>query len=361
MKNLSPPPIVVNGVEPFGIPAEDWNALVAYLYTTRPLTVGPTEDGPDFNHPWKCNLSYDFESSKWLIQTNPGFVRGHQVQVSTVEQFVERFTFDRLSFPENYEPKKDKRIDAFLTERPKLRIDHDRWNVVAAPGKISIESGEQRNKAVPEILVKLYNVKLDSILRVDLENQSISLDSSDELKQDPNLVTQLRSIEVVLEQPRPKIEIVETDDLYLGFPIFEQRVRYANPTNDPPRLRLYTTLPTELVAGSQNVLQAMTEAQRDYQSLHIATVWMVGPPGDMETETPDSTWLPLVQHHVYWNLDFTVNAQISEMPPLRFVNPAAGLMSGSAVQPIIDSLNAANAQVEAMMNTTKIEGSFWTI
>src|SRR4029078_4955919 len=57
---------------------------------------------------------------------------------------------------------------------------------------------------------------------------------------------------------------------------------------------------TQLIQGK--------DTQRD--EIHVATVWMVSPPGwtppldaTADTAQPDGTWEPYVEHKLFWNLN----------------------------------------------------------
>lgn len=366
-ENLTAPIIQIVGQEPFSIGTNDWNEVVEYFYKTRPLTCTSTQPPVNFRHPWHTQLEWNFDRGEWTADVNPGFIRGHGVVAKNVpETLVSPRTFQRLGLGRDHTAREDRLTTARLSESPKIPIPKNLYKEASGPNTLAVErDGEAvESKSIPEIFYKLFNVKVDRVIEVNTVSPGITIDTSDADDQDPQVARQLHYFEIVLVQPRPVVEPVITDDPSLGNDVLNIQVRYADPDEEPPFIRFYSTLPQELLGGfggQLSALDAVAAAVSGEDLKHVATVWMLGPPGDMESKYPDSTWTPIVQHHLHWNLDYTVNAQIENLPPLRFMNPAAALIGGDAAQPLVDALNQEQSQIEQLMATVKIEGDFWSI
>lgn len=136
----------------------------------------------------------------------------------------------------------------------------------------------------------------------------------------------------------------------------------TNPKDNPPYLELTRESPVEIEASeTTTVKDALDGVDPGYDTIPIATIWMLGPVGDLEASEVNEEWQPVVQYHTFYNLDHSVEIDIDKIPPYRVLNPAAGLLSGVVVQAAVEIMNEVNRQAEAAYQGISIKGKFWTV
>lgn len=358
------PQVTRTGPDDFRIAAAEWNDVCQWLSDHMPVMASPGTDAPFFPHPWFTDARWDDVGKEFVATTRPGFIRGHDAYVHTLGRLLSGYSRRVLANTEEGVPGDDERVQVALSDEPEYRIPTRTWKIVAGPDEYEV-AGEDK-APVPEVFHAKYGVAVNSVIRVDTEALTIETDEGDaEQARRRGNTRSLARCELVLNVPRPRVEAVEVGDPTLGVTLLDLQVRYVEPDGDNPcTLQVVTDLPLMLQEGGTTLAQSIQEAleqgdDRPVDQVHVATLWAISPQkfrGDEVT----GEWRVLVQHHEHWNLDYTVNAQVNRVPPLRFVNPALGLIGGEAAQGQVDTLNAQQAEVEALFNSVQVTGEFWS-
>jgi len=339
----------VTGPEPFYPEVADWNGLAAWLYKTRNLFMGTTAKEGTFSHPWKVGCVWDTALGKWVITVKAGFLRGHDVVVKEVEGYCAGdATWKRETGAVNPDPMNAKTGKTFknvpLIEKPMIPVL--KWRVAASADKVVLAGSDE--KPVPPYFTELGVVGA-KVISVDLDTQELTVTEPETIPL--SAARQLRSVEIVLNQPRPVVNFVEADGALVP------SVDYPDPKKKPPFLRLQPKPP---VTSTDVVSTAIIQTSLN-QELHIATVWLIGPPGDLGTVEPGEDWEFVSQNWVWWNLDYSVHVKATEVSLEPVVNPALGLTGSENAQVIVDGLNAQARAAEELASSVQIDGGFWTI
>jgi hypothetical protein len=348
------------GPEPFNINSGDWNTIVDFLRDNLHLICPGSPRDPKVPHPWKLNLRWDDAKLQWVFSVRPGFVRGHDVYMTTSEDLISEKTAERLGLKEEG-LRPDVKVSVPLTETPEMAIPSDMWRAVATESSIRFNSA---SRAVPRSIQERYNTIKPAVVTVTQDDEgvgSIETDVSEALEQDRETARCAFCIDLVLRQPRASVALAPPqegpDPNYL-----ELFVRYVNPKDDPPYVELTTEGPEELEAQEQvNIKIALASDDPGYDTLPLATIWMLGPAGELYADEVDESWQPIVEYHTFYNLDHTLNVEIKNLPPLRQLNPAAGLLTGFAVQAAVEIINETNRLAEQLYQQVIIKGKFWTV
>lgn len=345
--------------EPFGLNHKDWNAVSQFLRTYLGWIASGYDEG-QLSHAWRTRVRWDFTIERWVIEVRPGFVRGHEVKVSTTPYLVPEVAREKLGIEVESETDLTKKIDVSLLDRPEMFIPTTLWRPVAtgaptAEGDIA--------KAVPRSIQERYNIVVSSKVKASVDNieGGVTVDVSEELEQDRENARVAYCAELVLRQPRPSVQFAPPSDS-VDKNYLELAVKMTNPKDNPPYLELTRESPVEILASeSMTVKDALDGVDPGYDTIPIATIWMLGPVGDLEASEVNELWQPVVQYHTFYNLDHSVEIDINKIPPYRQINPAAGLLSGVVVQAAVEIMNEVNRQAEAAYQSISIKGRFWTV
>jgi hypothetical protein len=344
------------GQEPFKMDVGDWNKVIDYFNRNQRLfaTSRPEKGIP---HPWKLKMRWDYDLNQWVFSVRPGFVRGHDVYVTTLNYLLSQESRDRLQFTgvPSSDDKKTSKVP--IVETPEIAIGPKLWQAVATD---TLVVGSE-SRAVPPPLQTQYNIIIPEQLNVDTEKLELSVDVSENLEQSRETARVLYCVDLFLRQPRASVSAGVLQDgpdpSYL-----ESFVQYTNTELSPPYLVLSNDSPIEAeVGGEISVSAALAGQDTGYDVLPIATIWIMGPVGDLAADEVDESWQPIVEYHTFYNLDHTVDIEIKDLPPLRQINPAAGLLSGVAVQAAVEIVNETNRQAAEAYQKVLIQGKFWTV
>lgn len=316
------------------IPLSRMNEWIDQLARQRPLIVS-AEAARNFRHPWNIQARWteraDRKGFAWHFNVLPGMVG----------------EFDPF-----------RRIEAEAGEFYEAGIDDDPapWFPIlpsnlrrlGTDAMIALEEGEpvpaffQERGVRPPATAEASPFGLEVTLSGDFDQGEARL---------------LRACELVLVQPRPAMTaFLDENGIQFAF---------SEPDNDRPHLNLLTRfLPTEAVPLSvaEQLVGGFTD--RDFEERHIATIYLLSPPGARWDSDPDETWLPYVEHHVTWNMNFAIDRDLSIIQTNRIEVPGLGLAGGVADltnQAILDQVNGILEQSAALLNQSRIRGHFWTI
>lgn len=351
----------------YAIPSSEWNSVVKWMSDHMPVIMNPGKDTRFFPHPWFTQLRWDTEGEQFKATTRPGFIRGHDVQVNTLGRLLSDYRMRVLEATEEGPPNPLDKVREVLSDDPWFEVKTDTWRIVAGPSHVVLEGDEPA--AVPEIFFTRHGVARPAELQVDVEAQRVVIDQSEsQSSASKGNNRSLARCYIVLAMPRPRVEVVEVDDPTLpAGSVLSAQVRYMNPKTDPPTLSVRRDLPPELAmsgAGTverQSIEQLLTSSDKPFDYLLVATLWAVSPPKDT-TDKVAQSWRIHVQHSLWWNLDYTVDAEVNQVEPTRFVNPAAALFGGGfAAQDQVDLMNRNVAQIEALAARVNVSGEFWSI
>lgn len=98
----------------------------------------------------------------------------------------------------------------------------------------------------------------------------------------------------------------------------------------------------------------------------VATVYLVSPRDADASAGIDSSWIPFVKHHAFWNMEYRYKVVTPVTPP-RSSNPYGGLgaITGRYTLAPMATLAAVNSEADrllsALLNSTSTEGRFWTV
>ena len=341
------------------IPHSDWNAVVEEFRRNRPLICG-SRSGGGWRHPWYPDLNWDETLKTWRVTVKPGFVNGGEIEVSMPEREVPSSTATRAVLDPSIRISTN--LLARLSEDPAISVR--RWRSIG-PDAESIGTLTDPVNLSAKIQFESVHPFFASLGVGAPPERTISMIGGiKELQRhDTSEDRLLRAAEVVLRVPRP----ATTAQWVFGDPasgsVAEFNVTYAGAvaTDRAPQLSVEAEFnpdpepdPVERLRGNWQ------DSGRD--ELHIATLYLVSPPGADLGSAPDATWEPYYQGHVFWNVNHGHRIlPVLEQPSFRYIAPALALSSatmiiGSLVSPLNDLYDSA---LEFVRNRT-LDGRFWT-
>ena len=328
------------------IPASAWNRLMAFLARHQILgaTVRPRGE---WKHPWQLSPQWDGERKQWMTSIEPGFVNSLDAVVTLPYRDAPQETRQRLQGSVTDE---DELIDAWLTERPVLALNA--WRAIGT------DALALSHEPVPEFFKMLGVASPSGSLEVGEVRQISGLLG----ERKPNRL--LRATELVLYQDRFATNTQWQTGLGIDGSNAQFSVTYKLPSNARQRayLRTKASPPFEQTVPVQNRLLGDWTDQT-YDSLHLATVYLLSPLDEPPGALPDSRWTPYVRHRVFWNL---VHAVTVLEPALKRENltlstgTVGGLLDSIGNQ-ILALINDQNAAIAEFLNRNTLQGRFWSI
>jgi hypothetical protein len=343
----------------------------------------------EWRHPW--NIDMAFVDQRWRATVNPGFVNGRpafidmpatwlaeQVKSGAASQrdfginpltgrpYFEAWVFNHER-GESPERAKGTGGPVRLTNSPAPYMVLGAWRNPAAAAGVSVsETGDIRVGAAEG-----YPKYFDSLgVRPPAGAGSLNQLATQSAEFDPSRTREIRAVDIVLTQPRigAKLEFVP------GHPIADVATAqistnylrdYVKLHNGRARLRAttkYQPLPDDPIEATFGTLLNGDDPQFD--ELHMATVWMLSPPGADSDAEPDGTWEPFVQHFVFWNL----NHAPRNIPPsspnednIVFIVPLALGTAQGVINGIVSVLNGMlNEALTFLRDAGDVRGKFWT-
>jgi hypothetical protein len=78
---------------------------------------------------------------------------------------------------------------------------------------------------------------------------------------------------------------------------------------------------------------------------------------------PDSSWTPIAEQGLFWQLFFAWRAEIFDFPDLNiaFPFPLAGGVGQGLIDSLVDDLNRTNAAAAAALNRSVVYVMDWTL
>jgi hypothetical protein len=371
-----PPELDPGWRDEYPLKAASWNVLVDFASSLYGGVRGETSP-VKLRHPWFCDVSWDVAAETWTVQVRPGFIRGRDVAVRDVPAgFLGERACRRLELAWPPDEGLSSLHDTTLLEKPRIPIDRRLWRVVSGPDGESDTAEDIEGhgaKEVPEILHATWNVPVPAVVTVDLGAEKVTEDVSAQLAIDPADARQCRCLEVVLFQPCPRV--VESQvPLRMVFGqamLSEYSIREVDPERNPPRIVLMTKIPKprseERPAYTPSFRGVTAEWTAEDDHIVLATIWLLGPPGDRQTDIPDGDWTPLVEYRCAWNLDWAATVDLSGGGGVSsdvLANPLESLGFGVAATiggGILDQISAETAQLLSAMRRAQVQTTWWNV
>lgn len=342
------------------IPHEDWNRAFDELRRNRPLICG-SKAGGSWRHPWKPSFEWEDNHAFWRVTIQPGFVNAKEVEVAIPLYSAPESVQLRAKGDDSTLVGAD-RVRARLSEEPGIPVTSWRkigpdsnatgltLNETATGGTVNYESVH------PFFLAMGVGTPPNVIFSTATGPRTLAenIDRSEDRL--------LRAAEVVLYQDRPSVtsewslapgdgSIAEFDVVYAGV---------VTVRSDP----YIAILPSYSPPVAQDPIERLRGNWQDLgrDELHIATLYMVSPPGADHGSDPDADWSPFYQGHVFWNLNHAHNMlPVTEEPtPLKFNVPLAGGIGQLMIDTIVGDLNDRYDAAMEFVTSRSLEGRFWT-
>ncbi|MHA1543914.1 MAG: hypothetical protein ACTSU8_02135 [Alphaproteobacteria bacterium] len=311
------------------LPISVWLEWVRRMAESRPLKV-EAPNLPQFRHPWNVQLSFNPFVDGWAFNVEPGMVG---------EQDPYRYKPADDTHPERYKVYIDE------LNSPYFDISNKTWIPVGTDGT-GLVGG-----SVPDFFLARGVSPAETITQT---LQGLEFES-DPFNQKARL---LRRCDLVLVQPRPALSAVIDDE---GL-----QLSVVQPHDKEPHISVVSKFepsPTPEFPALAQLAAAYND--RGEEELHLATLYLLSSPGHAHGETEyDLSWTGYAQNHIFWNLDFAIDQVLEIIPETRLDFPAVGLAGGigdAAIQSQLTQINDLNAQADALLNTSRIAGHFWTV
>ncbi|MCB1209196.1 MAG: hypothetical protein KDK97_07715 [Verrucomicrobiales bacterium] len=341
------------------IPAAAWNRLVDFLARNQILGSTMLRSG-DWMHPWQ--LSPAWEGEQWTTRIEPGFVNGLDATVRLPLRDAPEAARQRLGDQGlgDADP-----VDCWLTEDPQMVLAD--WRAIgpdAEPGAASLGNDgtlEVSFESVPDFFTALGVGQPPN-----LSSQVADLGVVQRLAGELGTIDEarlLRAAELVLYQDRFATSTQWTTGLGFDGTNAQFSVIYKMPPHMRERAYIRSMARWQ-EAGSIPAQDRLMGDWTDntFDACHLATVYLVSPPGAVHGSRPDGTWTPYVRHRLFWNLTHAVS--ILE-PALKRENLVlntgltAGLLDSIGNQ-ILAAINDQNAAIAEFLGRNTLEGRFWS-
>lgn len=331
------------------ISAKGWNDFVERYFRNRVLSVLVIDEGP-WRHPWWTDLEWSAVSGSWAARILPGFClsgTGADPQVSTWDELVSKETLERLGMVRA----SGERVDAYLSESPRIAIAANRWRPIGTDAVlVSGATGE----SVPERFAK-RGVMGPVVLDTGGDGGAVTRVSG--LVEDRREARLLRACDLVLTHDRVRSVIAPSLVPGLLDISFQQVATISRPG---PWVEFQRKFEPASERGVVDVLLgAVSDTGRD--ELHLATCYLLSPPGQEPGSEPDESWEGSVEYHREWNLQYraTYEDTIVEPTRLSLAVPQLGLGAlGIRAQPILDEINRRTAELEEALRRVENVGTF---
>lgn len=306
--NISELPKVDRSRDPYFITPEEWQQMILRAAASRSrVTAGPTDES-SLRHPWKTYVEWDNEKEQWMVRVSRGSIRG--------------LVIDREPFP----------ITAWDTVvSDKLTFNVESNDTLAM--RPTVEASEP-----------------DTALGELKERYFVWRGPDDE--RDADEVRGLKRVFIYLSVMRPQVNLEAFEDAELP------KFFYPDYDENPPTVGWRVKPPT--APADQDIIQALYEP---FDRCLLATVWMLGPLGELSAEKVDNSWTPLVQQETWWNLDYVPHPKPLKVAPFRLRALAISPYGLSTIQSLVDDLNQryAESELRLFLATLHNHGQFFSV
>lgn len=295
--------------------------------------------GMTWHHPWFTAAYWWPAQQEWVALVRPGFVNGHAPSVLT--------TAGRMM------------------ATPSFLAPVTAWDGaadIAQAAQLAME-GEEYTDGNTKLYVPLYRNPLITLpwrtidgVNVDIPQYFVRRGIT------PNGRRRLVSSDVVLHQPRLALtsQISIEDGVAYGISNVTQTLGLQSaPASD--KLKVYGVgefNPPDPYSNPGGLIGDYEEPTWD--ELLIARVFLVSPPD--ATGQPDGSWLPCVQHSLFWNMNYSTPGfePLPGDPGVPFIPPLAGGMAQLVINYMTASLNDMTNEALNILIAHSMAGTFWT-
>jgi len=328
------------------IPAADWNALIDQLVRDQVIGATVLERG-GWRHPWQTTVQWDGEMSAFAAQIKPGFIGGLDPIIATAGKYAPEATLKRLGV--SRARVRSERVDAYLTERPRVRLDQ--WRAIGRDGQPTSQ------RAVNGRAVASYEAAPPFLVAQGAGQPP----QGDEVPRSGRLV---RATEIFLVKARFQTTTQWTFGLGEDGTRASFDLAFAPPPPGSERARIGTERATTPPTPPDPLAQLLTGYQDTGQDkLPLATVYLLGPESAFPGYDIGPDWTPHVQHHLFYNLAYDVSA----IAPLE-IDAGIGIPRGlglgvadATIANLAGRINDLSDQLAEFLANNRAEGKFWTI
>lgn len=326
----------------------NWNRFVDFYFRHRIRQVISLAGEP-WRHPWFTTVTWDAVEEVWTAAIKPGACPSASSSGDPTLSIPHRMApvevLDRLGLAES---ESDDLLTAYLSEGAPLVLPVDQFRAV---GTDAVATGES-SEAVPEFFTRRGVVgpvvnETQSGSEVVIRVEGVAAERAS--------ARLLRACDLVIGHDRlvTRTEVIPSESLD-GVEVAFSRASGAVVTPDP---YLYVERKYEPVPDL-DLLSLLEGLQVDggKDTHHLATVYLLSPPGLPAGSEPDGTWQGFVDHHVFWNLQYLSRFNTVTIEPTRVAVPFPTLGQGElgriggiftgAINERIEELEAGLAQVE---------------
>lgn len=340
------------------IAVDAWNRLIERVRRARPLrgvrcatsprpdgVIVSGETGSPWRHPWFVTPRYEFKddgSGEWRGFIKPGFVNGRDAHIT---------------MPKDWPEKGDEARDVPLTDDTPPYLVLDGWhNPIVSAGVGASDAGE---------LVYSPGTGYPPFF-ADLGVRPPAAGGKDgDAPFDPDRTRELRSMDMVLAQPRlgTRLDIGTPDPLTDGQSESVSTLfvnDYFRATGGRAKLRAtarWQPPEEQSLHLSLGLLLRADDPQVD--EIKIATLWVVSPPDTPDDAEPDQTWTPYPQHFAFWNLTYATRL-IPPAAPSQPIRLQTGLPLADFIgNALLSFTNDQFAEMQAFFGQADNRGIFW--
>lgn len=338
-----PPARLVDG----GIDDVDARALIDWIRWWRPLKLR-VQHGLGFRHPWDLSARWRREKNRWEIAIEPGYVNGQEVESPAVPD-ADDVPIETLYRPRRLADGRTVIPRPWLSESPWIPVPAERWRTVGAAGE-----------TVPPYFARLGVKTPEGLGTSTADEFGLSTNLGGTLE-DRARARQLRAVDVVLEQPRPRVEtVIEAGPT--GQAQLVASIAAPVGFEAAPRVQLRREPDTpEPTVGSIQELLATGGVDEGRDRIRLGTIYLLSPPGAVGE--PDATWQAVPVNREFWNLNHAVTRELGLVEPVRLNLgvPLAGGVAQGLIEASLSSLASDDAVAAAFLTRARIVGRFWTV
>lgn len=326
--------------------------MVDYFFRHRVLEVNLLEPTP-WRHPWFARVEWDGTEELWRARITPGFClspSGEAVPVVDLpEDLAPPATLERLGIES---PSSGNTVSAWLDEDPRFPLPASGFRAIGTDA-LAVPGGA--TESVPDFFSD-RGVLGPQVLDTSGEAAVIRINGLVASRANARL---LRACDLVLWHDRLQTTVTPE--------IKGDEVTFTVTLRRPGDARAGAWLGVERdFKGAQAreaaavLLGAATDPGRD--GLHLATVYLLSPPGTPEGSEPDGTWSPFVKHREFWNVRYVTSSAEIVPEPTRIAVPVPQLglgQLGAAAAIFTEAINQNLSELEAALRRVENTGVFY--
>lgn len=326
--------------------------MVDYFFRHRVLDLNFLEPTP-WRHPWYTRAEWDGTEETWRARIVPGFClspSGEAVPVVDLrEDLAPEETLARLGIES---PSSGNTVEARLDEDPRFPLPASGFRAIGTDAA-AVAAGAA--ESVPDFFAE-RGVLGAQVLDTSGESAVIRINGLVSSRANARL---LRACDLVLWHDR--LQTTVTPELSGDEVTFTLTLRRPGDY----RAGAWVGIERDFAAAEAReaasvLLGEQTDPGRD--GLHLATVYLLSPPGTPEGSDPDGTWQPYVKHREFWNVQYLTQTAEITVEPTRIAVPVPQLglgQLGAAAAIFTEAINQNLAELEAALRRVENAGAFY--